>query len=199
MDDNYIILFHDLRILESMAADMAGYLDSDVTGWIIPRANMPKLTIGGYLMREHRLSALSGELNVVDKPRLTTAIQTFDTSLEERVVRFEKRAHEELHNRIGEWIAILRDLGSRLSMERNYFAGIVDTRVVINHLTEKLQQSPYQLADGVLQEITALDKNLRARTEIRPFIWDDVWQPAYPAETYWWLYCCPLGSEKSST
>lgn len=191
MKDDTIILFNDLQILEAMSADMAAYLDSDVSRWTIPRANMPKLTIGGYLMREHRLSVLSDDLNEIDQPRLFAALQNFDQSLIERVVRFEKRAHEELHTRIGEWITYLRDMGSAASTERNYFAGIADTRVVITCIVDKLQQAPYQLEKGILPEVDALDKNLLARTVEHAFIWDEIWKPAYPTPKYWWLYRWP--------
>lgn len=196
MNDDYTVLLHDLRILEMMAVDMAAYLDSDVSGWVIPRSNMPKLTIGGYLMREHRLKALSAQLQPADWERLQAAVEAFNQALIERVVRFEKRAHQELHKRISEWISYLRDLGSQVTTEKNYFVGIVDTRVVITSLIDKLKKPPYHLEKGVLNEVEALDKNLQARTAEHSFIWDAVWEPAYPADKYWWLYCCPTRGEQ---
>jgi hypothetical protein len=152
---------------------------------------MPKLTVGGYLMRQRRLLALESALRVEDAARLRAAIKIFDAALLEKVVRFEYRAHQELHNRIGEWVSYLRDLGSRSSSEVNYYAGIVDTRVVITSLINKLQEQPYKLEKGVLEELDDLDKNLRVRLVDYGFVWDTVWMPAYPQEIYWWLYGCP--------
>jgi len=191
MNDEYTTVLHDLLILEEMASKMEAYLDRDAVDWTIPRANMPKLTIGGYLMRQHRLKVLEGKLEAEDKARLWVALQTFDASLVERVVRFETRAHQELHRRIGEWMGHMRDLGSRILSEVNYYAGVADTRVVITSLMDQLQVRPFQLEDGIKQRVSALDKNLQARINDHPFIWDPVWQPAYSREKYWWLYSCP--------
>ena len=91
MNEEYAVLLHDLLILEEMAGNMKPYLISNATNWTIPRANMPKLTIGGYLMRQQRLLVLEDCLNSEDKARLWAAIQKFDEALVERVVRFETR------------------------------------------------------------------------------------------------------------
>ena len=191
MNKQYTVLLYDLLILEEMAANMDAYLVSDARQWNIPRSNMPKLTIGGYLMRQQRLLALEDRLRVEDPDRLRAAIKVFDDALVEKVVRFETRAHQELHTCIGAWVNCLRDLGSRSSTEVNYYAGIVDTRVVITSLIDQLQKEPYILESGVLEEIHDLDKNLRLRLTDHDFIWDMIWKPAYPQEKYWWLYGCP--------
>lgn len=191
MDRNSTILAHDLMILEEMAGSVAAYLDSDVVDWTIPRANMPRLTLGGYLMRQKRLLALRAQLADEDQARLDSAISLFQDALEERIVRFETRAHQELHMRIAEWIGFLRDINRRAKTEVNYYAGEVDTRVVIKELVDALQRPPYELQEGVLEEISATDRMLKTRLLDHEFIWDPIWQPAYPRPAYWWLYGCP--------
>jgi hypothetical protein len=199
MNEEYTVLLHDLLILDEMAVSMAAYLDSDVKIWTIPRVNMPKLTIGGYLMRQHRLLVLQDRLQPGDQARLLASVQKFDEALIERIVRFEFRAHRELHTRIGEWVNYLRDLGGRVASEANYYAGIIDTRVVIAGLIDQLQVRPYQLEQGVLEEVNALDRNLRVRLEDHEFIWDLAWKPAYPQEKFWWLYGCPRRLESATS
>ena len=191
MSKEYTTVLHDLMILEEMASNMEAYLDHDTLNWTIPRVNMPKLTIGGYLMRQHRLKILAEQLEPQDQTRLKVAIQTYDNALVERVVRFENRANKELHTRIGEWMGHMREMGNRILSEANYYAGIVDTRVVISALIDQLQVRPFQLEEGIVSQVNALDKNLQARLDDQPFIWDPVWQPVYPREKYWWLYGCP--------
>lgn len=191
MNNENIVLLHDLLILEEMVANIGAYLVSDARDWTIPRSNMPKLTIGGCLMRQQRLLALEDKLQVEDQSRLRAAIKSFDDALVEKIVRFETRAHQELHRRIGEWVNHVRDLGSQASSDVNHYAGIVDTRVVITSLVDQLQKRPYELEKGVLAEIQGLDNNLRGRLLEHEFIWDMVWKPAYPQEKYWWLYGCP--------
>ena len=199
MNSEHTIILHDLLILEEMASNMDAYLVSDAREWTIPRSNMPKLTIGGYLMRQERLLALENQLKVEDSNRLKAAIKLFDKALVEKVVRFESRAHQELHSRIGEWVNCLRDMGRRSSTEVNYYVGIVDKRVVITCLMDKLQTRPYKLETGVQEEMQELDENLRKRLTDHPFIWDAVWQPAYPRDKYWWLYGCPRRAEVALT
>ncbi len=195
MNNDYTVLLHDLLILEEMAANMDAYLVSDAREWTIPRSNMPKLTIGGYLMRQHRLLALENQLKLDDPNRLKNTIKLFDQALVEKVVRFETRAHQELHSRIGEWVGHLRDMGRRSSTEVNFYAGVVDTRVVITSLIDKLEMKPYELESGVKEEVYHLDQNLKQRLVDHEFIWDAVWKPAYPKGKYWWLYGCPKRAE----
>lgn len=199
MNKEYTVLLHDLLILEEMAANMNSYLVSDTRGWVIPRSNMPKLTIGGYLMRQHRLLAVEEKLLDEDKARLRKAIEMFEGALIEKVVRLETRAHRELHSRIGEWVSHLRDLGSKASSQENYYAGIVDTRVVISSLIEQLQKRPYKLEDGVEEEVQELDNSLRVRLLAHAFVWDMVWKPAYPEAKYWWLYGCPKRAQSTGS
>lgn len=191
MNRENAVLAHDLMIMEEMATNMAAYLDSDVVDWTIPRANMPRLTIGGYLMRQHRLMALKDKLSQEDQTRFEEAATQFDNALDERVVRFEKHAHQELHTRIAEWIGVLPDLNRRAKLEVNYYPGIVDTRVVIKELLDKLQAPPYKLEACVLDELRAIDHLLRTRLTESEFIWDPIWEPAYPKKEYWWLYGYP--------
>ncbi len=191
MNREEAVLAHDLMILEEMATNMAAYLDSDIVDWTIPRANMPKLTIGGYLMRQKRLSRLKDRFLEEDQERLQAAIKQFEQALEERVVRFEVRAHLELHTRIAEWMSFLRDMNKRANTEVNYYAGVVDTRIVIEELVAKLESHPYELKGGILEEIYAMDRILRHRLAEHAFIWDPVWEEAYPRDEYWWLYNSP--------
>lgn len=191
MNKNDAILAHDLMIMEEMAANMATYLDSDIVDWTIPRANMPRLTIGGYLMRQRRLSILAGQFDEEDRDRLRLAIAQFEQALDERVVRFEIRAHQELHMRIAEWMSFLRDINRRAKTEVNYYAGVVDTRIVIHELMNKLETFPYELKEDIIEEVNAMDRILRIRLLDHPFIWDPVWEEAYPRSEFWWLYGCP--------
>ncbi|MFN2138753.1 MAG: hypothetical protein ACK2UK_22545 [Candidatus Promineifilaceae bacterium] len=191
MDRDRTALTHDLLILGDMVAAMPAYLDSDVQDWTLPHTNMPPLTIGGCLMRMLRLDAVQGKLTNEEREELTAVCDAYHAALQERVVRFEKRAHQELHTRIAEWIACLRDFSRRAATEQNFYAGIVDTRVVIEHLTDALCQAPYELQPGIEDEIKVIDRMLADRLTKGSFVWDTFWEAAYPREKYWWLYRHP--------
>lgn len=198
MDSDATVLAHDLAILEEMAGKMDAYLASDTLDWTIPRANMPKLTIGGYLMRQQRLLALEDRLTADQQRRLHDAIARYDAALHEKVVRYETRAHQELRARIAEWMSYLKDTKNRITCEKHYYTGIVDTRVVIEVLVESLEKPPYRLEPDIGQTMGALDRKLKGLLRSQAFIWEPLWESAYPQEKHWWLYGCPLAAKEAA-
>ena len=181
----------DLAILEVMVAEMNAYLMSEATHWTMEKGDMPKLTIGGCLMRCRRLPIVRDRLDETAQQRLDKAVQTFANALSENVVRFEKRMHQELHARLADWSNYLRHMASRMMADVDYFASVVDTRAVIEVMIDELQKPAYQFDKQILEQVTTLDNNLKGRWQIGEFVWPVVWQPAYPPETYWWLYGRP--------
>ncbi len=78
MNENNQMMNRDLEILEMMAAEMEEYLMSEATQWVMARGDMPKLTIGGCLMRCHRLDKLQEKLTGEARTRLEAVTQRFD-------------------------------------------------------------------------------------------------------------------------
>jgi hypothetical protein len=181
----------DLAILEVMVAEMNPYLMSEATHWTMEKGDMPKLTVGGCLMRCRRLPVVRDQLGEKAQQHLDEALQTLADALSQNVVRFEKRMHQELHARLADWSSYLAHMASRMMADVDYYASVVDTRVVIEAMIDELQKPAYQLDKHILQEVTALDHNLKGRWQIGAFVWPDIWQPVYPPETYWWLYGRP--------
>jgi hypothetical protein len=181
----------DLKILEVMVAEMDGYLMSEATHWTMEKGDMPKLTIGGCLMRRHRLQVAKGILVEKDQKRLGQAVNSFDKALTENVVRIEKRLHTELRARLSEWSNYLRHMASRMMADVDYYASVVDTRVVITAMIDELQKPTYQFDRRIWEQVNTLDQNLKGRWQVGAFVWPAIWQPAYPPEKYWWLYGRP--------
>jgi hypothetical protein len=185
------ILAKDLKILEIMVEGLSAYLASDATHWPMRGDNMPKLTIGGCLMRQERLQRLRNQIGFSDQARLDKSIDELNLSLENQVVRFEGRAHDELYARLREWTTYLRDATSKKATERAYYANIVDTRIVITAIMNKLTKPPYQLNERLAEDVTQMDARLKGQWQANEFVLDAVWEKAYEPATYWWLYGCP--------
>lgn len=187
------VLKHDLAILESMAAGMGDYLASNATWWDMGRGDMPLLTIGGYLMRRHRLGILDYLLSVKEKQSMAAANEVYDKTVSGQIVRFEERALAEIGARMREWTVYLRDLtiSQRLAADWARYEYLADSRVVIGEMIKKLSESPFQLPEHIPTDIAALDHRLSARWTSGAFIWSPVWTPAYPPEPYWFLYGHP--------
>ena len=189
MSDGVTKLQHDLRILEAMAAEMPDYLRSEVLFWPMVPSGLPKLTLGGYLMRQHRLLALQDLLNEEEKGQLDTAVLTFNITTHEKIVRVEERSHTELEARIRQWAEALKEFKGVSSL--SYYRTAVDTRLMIALLVNKLQTSPFQLNPRLPPQVQLLDRNLSNKWQSGDFIWSPEWQPAYPRTDYWWLYGRP--------
>jgi hypothetical protein len=184
-------LAQDVRILSTMADEMENYLDSDVLFWHIAQGGMPVLTLGGYLMRQHRLLALYDSLSAEQRVEVDQAVAKFNQALEERTVRFEQKAHRELDARLRQWQEYLNDLEREQASVKSNYATVVEARAMIAALTDYLQMAPYQLEDRVLQRTALLDGRLRPRWETGEFVWPEGLQEAYPPSEYWWLYGAP--------
>ncbi|MCP5094707.1 MAG: hypothetical protein GY943_04055 [Chloroflexi bacterium] len=180
----------DVAILAAMAAEIGSYLDSDVLFWLMSVSSMPKLTLGGYLMRQFRLLALADTLDGTEQQVLNTAVSQFNRALIERVVRFEKKAHQELEARIRQWGEYLRDV-EREPQSKGGYGTAVEARAMIAALTDKLQSQPYQLQARVRPRVNLLDRTLQNYWESGDFVWNDEWQSAYPQSDFWWLYGIP--------
>lgn len=99
----------DLDILEDMAGQMSEYLRMDTLfGPMGP--GRPKLTLGGYLMREQRLVALKGTLSTAENDRLLRARQMFENTVMEWVVATENKAGQEIEARMRQWTETVREL-----------------------------------------------------------------------------------------
>lgn len=190
-------LGRDVAALSAMADEMAAYLDSDILFWPLSRSGMPSLTLGGYLMREHRLQALRDQLSAGQQAQLDNAVSSYNQTLAERIVRFETKANHELGARLRQWEEYLKDV-DRGSADKasNYDTG-VETRVMIAALIDRLSMPPYRLEERAVSHLALLDDRLRNRFARGPFVWPEAWEPAYPAAAYWWLYGAPRVKENA--
>lgn len=184
-------LGQDLKILQAMAAEMDDYLRSDILFWPLGDTSFPRLTLGGYLMRQHRLDALRQQLDVGDQDRLDAAERRFDAALVEKVVAFEKKAHTEIRARLRQWNEYLKELRDPSLGAGNYYGSAVETRAMLAALLNKLESPPYELDRRVLNELASLDRVLANYWVAGEFIWPEEWAPAYPRQPYWWLYGQP--------
>ncbi|MCA9971423.1 MAG: hypothetical protein KC425_14455 [Anaerolineales bacterium] len=181
----------DLAILEAMAAEMEQYLREDILFWRMAQGGMPMLTLGSYLMRQHRLVSLASLLTPDQLARLNQAVAQYDAALVEKVVRLEQKGHTELDARLRQWSEYLNDAEWQRYPEYNNYANAVETRAMIAALLDQLNQPPYELQPDRPARLQQLDTLLRAHWESGEFIWPPDWQPAYPQARYWWLYGRP--------
>lgn len=78
-----------------------------------------------------------------------------------------------------------------LAQDLRILEALVDTRIVITALMNKLSQPPYQLNVRMAQDVAQMDTRLKGQWQANEFILDGVWEKAYEPMIYWWLYGSP--------
>ncbi|CUS04017.2 conserved protein of unknown function [Candidatus Promineifilum breve] len=189
-------LAQDVAVLAAMAEQMAEYLDSDVLHWPAPRGGMPTLTLGGYLLREHRLLALREQLTAEQQAQVDAAVAAFNQALADRVVRSEAKAHRELEARLRQWEEYLKDMDRGTFDRASNYDTAVETRAMIAALMNRLSLPPYRLEARPQQHLATLDTRLQGRWQPGDFVWPAEWAAAYPRGNHWWLYGAPRVSEE---
>jgi len=184
-------LVKDLEFLELLAAQMDAYLMSDTIFWKTTHVDLPDLTLGGYLMRQHRLLALRDLLSQAEQTRLDNAVSQFNQAIVYKSDRFEEKGLHELDARLRQWAAYLDDLAEESEDRGAFYATAVETRIMIAALIDKLQIGGYALKPNTGEKVNKLDNQLSNYWASGKFIWPAEWQVAYPQPMYWWLYGRP--------
>ncbi len=196
MHDGNERLGADVAVLTAMAGQMSEYLDSDILYWPSPRAGMPALTLGGYLLREQRLLALRQNLTAEQRTQVDAAVFQFNQALADRVVRFETKAHHELEARLRQWEEYLKDIDRGTFDRTSNFDTAVETRAIVQALLDRLSLPPYRTEARPVQHLASLDARLRNHWRPGEFVWPAEWSAAYPRADYWWLYGAPRTQEE---
>lgn len=197
MPAGLIKLRNDLDILEAMTAELESYLRSSVLFWPMDSATMPRLTLGGFWLRYHRLQALRSLLSAPEQQRVAAASAQYAQIAAENVVRIERKAHTEVDARLRLWRTYLNDVRQNYEAHIPSYPTAVEARAILQAQMAALREPPYALARIVVQRVRQIDSILKARWQTGEFVWPDAWQPAYPQEAYWWLYGRPKRPPKS--
>ena len=181
-------LLKDLEIVTMMAGLMEAYLVGDLLFKPMPDLpGAPPLTPGNFLLRRHRLFALQSQfLNTDQRQSLAEATAQFDEEARKRPQIFEAKANRELKNRANQWRNYLKEMEE--DFVPAFYNNQVETRAIIQALVDRFADSPGILDSNTQELVAELDSQLRPHWQDGKFVWDEVWQPAYPKHKYWWLY-----------
>jgi hypothetical protein len=186
-------LERDLLIVEASAADLKDNLLEDSIYWTLraPRGHhvLPKGTLGGLLMRLHRLDALEDDLTPQQRERLHAAATTVREELQTWAAQAEEMALREIKARLGAWSAYLEEVGGDPDRYIAEYPTQVQGRVALDFLLEYAGDA---VSAGTRSAVTTADNLLRSIGVASPFVWDDALIPAYPKSRFWWLYVQPV-------
>jgi hypothetical protein len=159
-------------------------------GGMFGSGSMPRLTIGGLLLRLNRLHALEDRLTDAQKEQLAA------TDAQRQNVRQEWTMH---YNE-----KLIQEANSRLKLIERFFEDCVDDprtcasnyppeamrRTIVEEIVKALRR------DGLLtteleRAAGKVDSQLRRFVQPSGFSWASALQPVYPKDEYWWLYAQP--------
>ena len=183
---------HDLEEATALADHLIPYVyENELYGSIGGMfGSMPRLTIGGLLLRLHRLHALADQLSDAQKAQLAEIDEKHANARQEWTVHYNKK--------------LLQEAESRLKMMEQYFGECADDpracannympeamrRTIVQEIDRQLKQTDTP-SDKLEQTIGKVDSQLHRFTEPSGFLWASVLVPVYPQSEYWWLYARP--------
>jgi hypothetical protein len=149
--------------------------------------DLPNLTIGGLLMRVHRLSAIADLLSPQQRAALDKAIADLDKVRREWAVAYEKKLRRELQARIKSVEQLIAECGESPHRCADSYPSSIEKRVIAEALKDE-GESRNALEPSLKAGLSSADNKLRRYVKPRDFIWDKRLEPAYPRDKYWFLY-----------
>ncbi len=179
----------ELKILSSMVAHLTPYLYEDELFGHISN-NLPKLTIGGLLLRLHRLEGLAQTLSSGQRQEVQQARDHFDSMRYEWQNHYTQKIVQEIGARINSIKWYLDDCAENMAGCDSGWPNEAEKRTMIAHLEAEAVRLD-ALPKDLKASIGALDTQMRRFYRPGNFIWDEQLLPVYPREDFWWLYGRP--------
>lgn len=179
-------LDRDVRVLSAMASSLTPYLyENEMYGYL--PGDLPRLTLGGLLMRLYRLSRLEDLLTTGQKSAVQTAKETFEAERSQWAAHYDAKLQHELKSRLSALDQFLYDCGEDLQGCVFSYPVQAEKRVMIEHLHDEAQARGV-MTDELDTRLKQVDQKLRRVLADGGFIFDPRLQDAYPRTQYWWLY-----------
>jgi hypothetical protein len=187
-------LRHDLAVVEAMAAELEPYLKSDTLFWqlsparpIVPTA--PLLTIGGLVLRLHRLAGQAAALTPEQRARLAAAQESFHQTITAWKAHAAARMARELDARLNSWSWFVEDCRAQKRSCISHYPTEAELRTLIALLLE--EAAGYEDVSDQRDRLAQLDARFRQWFEPGGFVWRPALAPVYPRARFWWLYGRP--------
>lgn len=179
-------LERDIRILSAMASSLTPYLyEQDMYGSL--GGDMPKLTLGGLLMRLYRLSHLEALLNTRQQNAVQDARKNFEAECSKWAVHYKNKLQHELKSRAEALILFFDECGEDLPGCAASYPSQAEKRIMIEHLRVEAARHNV-LADELDNLVKHADQKLRRLVHAGPFITDGRLETVYPRDQFWWMY-----------
>ncbi|MDL1922630.1 hypothetical protein FBQ95_08465 [Chloroflexi bacterium CFX3] len=180
-------LAQDMRTIVAMADNLTPYVyESELYG-MLSDPSLPRLTVGGLLMRLARLSLLSDQLSPSQQVALAAAQRKLAEVQQAWAVHYEGKLLHELKARITALEHFAHECMENLRACADNYPSAMEKRVIVEHLRDAAVDLGV-LSDELKGKLTALDNAISRCVEKAPFCWSENVQAAYPQPKFWFLY-----------
>ncbi len=190
----------DLRIVAAMAAQVERYLVEEPLYWPVAgrvRGGMPHLTVGGLLLRLHRLDALRSRLDPAGLDVLDAALAALQNARQGWPTHYDRKIAQEWTARVGLLRDFLRDCEHAARDCLDDWPNRAEQRTILHHLAAEAQ-ARRTLTDAQRADLAAIDRDLRRfllSGSEGAFLWSADLSAVYPRDPYWWLWVAPPTEE----
>jgi hypothetical protein len=187
-------LARDVRTVEAMAANLTPYIYEDDLFGILP-GDLPRLTLGGLLMRVARLDVLSDRLPEPQRRAAETARHSLGEVRDKWRVHFEKKVVQELRSRMVHLHQFLKEAQENPHRIAPDCPSAMEKRVIVELLKDEATDLGVWTPE-LANTLYVIDSQIRHLGEQREFIWDPAVESAYPKDKFWFLYMGPCGARR---
>ena len=182
---------HEMAYLREAVPLLKDYLLARDTAWQLPgvvgdgKQPYTMLTIGPLLFMLKRLKARKMATNELEELGKYEE-QIFQEKIHNESA-WKKKAGQDLGNRLRLWQATWDEYKKDQQAVVAAYPTAVAQRVMMQLLWEEIEPAGL-LAVPMQFAMEYLDANMRMLFQYGDFIWEEALQPAFPEETYWYLY-----------
>lgn len=180
-------LSRDVTILSAMASNLTPYLyEDELYGYLA--GDLPRLTVGGVLLRLYRLARLSEHLSADEQTQVQDARLNFEAERNQWAAHYDKKLVQELNARLRSWEHFLAECAENRRECASSYPNQAEKRTIIAHLATEASERN-RLSDDTARRIIQIDQRLHQLFEPGAFLINDVrLQAVYLPEEFWWLY-----------
>lgn len=179
-------LDRDVQAVSAMASSLTPYLyEDEMYGFL--SGDLPKLTLGGLLMRLYRLTRLEDDLDADQRTALQDARINFEAEQSKWAVHYEGKLQRELQARLNAVSQYLHEYSEDPQANASGYPSQAEKRLMIEHLQREAEEYDV-LTDELETQIKQVDHRLQRWLKEEGFIFDSRLEAAYPRQEFWWLY-----------
>lgn len=191
MKSNTYNIKRDLYELTTMSQSLEQYI-RDPKVYHNPQgmySKMPPMTLGTFLLRLRRISALQKQLDVGERAQLEIAIKNQNQVVEAWAVHYHQKLQEEVEMRVNAIQRYLNELSDTPDNHANDYHPELYSRTIIAELITHNQSNDMSpISQELMAELEHVDEKWHTITKDSYFHWDERLREVYPEDHYWWLY-----------